>query len=124
MYFEVSLSFASHVNSVQGHVGQCWKRFCKSMAEPVPLPAFDLTVEGVLFCFAPYIFVGDPVLPLGVEYVLETSVYKGLGHITDSTLLHSLSLLEREREQERERERGREGMRGKREGWKDGQGGG
>ena len=54
------------------------RRFPNSMAKLVPVSSFDLTVNRVLSYSAPYFFVGDPVMPLSVEYVLETSVYKGL----------------------------------------------
>ena len=50
--------------------------FPKSMAKPAPLSPFDLTIKRVLPSASPYVFVGDPVLPSNVEYVLETSVHK------------------------------------------------
>ena len=52
--------------------------FPKGMAKPAPLSPFDLTVKRVLSCSAPRSIVGDPVLPLDVECVWETCVYKCL----------------------------------------------
>ena len=48
------------------------------MAKPAPLSPFGLTVLRVLSCCSQYLLVGESVLPLDMECILEASVYKGL----------------------------------------------
>ena len=43
-----------------------------------PLSSFDQTVKRVLSGSPPYFVVGDPLLPLDVEYISQISVCKGL----------------------------------------------